>query len=322
MSAVSYKKPVKLNTKDVLSLEELSSEEVVALVQYAVELKQLHLSGQNPPLLEGKVLGMIFDKSSTRTRVSFEAGMLQLGGHGMFLSGKELQLGRGETVEDTAKVLSQYIDAIMIRTFEHEKVAELAKHATIPIINGLTDGHHPCQALADLMTVYEEKGTFHGVKLVYVGDGNNVCHSLLIGGAKVGLHVTAACPAGYQPSEEVVRTAQAIAAGTGAVIEVVEDPALAVQGADFIYTDVWTSMGQEEETKQRLAAFASYQVNDTLVQAAQPDYKFLHCLPAHRGEEVTAAIIDGPQSVVFQQAGNRLHAQKALLASLLAGETI
>ncbi|WP_028399576.1 ornithine carbamoyltransferase [Ectobacillus panaciterrae] len=308
---------VKVHTKDILSLEELSSQEVLSIIEFAVSLKKQHLKGENPPLLGGKILGMIFDKHSTRTRVSFEAGMLQLGGHGMFLSGKELQIGRGETIEDTAKVLSQYVDAIMIRTFEHEKVAELAKHASIPVINGLTDDHHPCQALADLMTVYEEKGTFHGVKLAYVGDGNNVCHSLLIGGAKVGMHITAACPAGHQPEAYIIEAAKEIAKETGAVIEVYENPQLAVQNADFIYTDVWTSMGQEEEAKERLQKFQPYQVNEKLVQYAQQDYKFLHCLPAHREEEVTSDIIDGKHSVVFEQAGNRLHVQKALLASLL-----
>ncbi|MFB9761953.1 ornithine carbamoyltransferase [Ectobacillus funiculus] len=318
MSVLQQTIDVKLKAKDVLTLEELSSEEIVSLIQLAVQLKKQRAeTGSNPNVLQGKVLAMIFDKSSTRTRVSFETGMLHLGGHGMFLSGKELQLGRGETIEDTAKVLSQYVDAIMIRTFEHEKVAELAKHAAIPVINGLTDGHHPCQALADLQTIYEEKGTFEGVKLTYVGDGNNVLHSLLIGGAKVGLHVAAACPAGYEPNEEIVNTAKEIAKKTGAVIEVMENPQAAVQGADFLYTDVWTSMGQEEEAAKRLQDFAAYQVNEQLVQWAKPDYKFLHCLPAHRGEEVTAEVIDGPQSAVFEQAGNRLHAQKAVLAALL-----
>jgi ornithine carbamoyltransferase len=310
-------KAVPVKTKDILSLEELSSEEIVDMIEFAVHLKKMHLNGENPHLLKGKILGMIFDKHSTRTRVSFEAGMLQLGGHGMFLSGKELQLGRGETIEDTAKVLSQYVDAIMIRTFEHEKVTELAKHASIPIINGLTDGHHPCQALADLMTVYEQKGAFQGVKLTYVGDGNNVCHSLLIGGAKVGMHITAACPVHHQPSAEVVQAAKDIAKETGAIIEVYENPIEAVKDADFVYTDVWTSMGQEEETAERFQLFQPYQVNENLMQHAHKNYKFLHCLPAHRGEEVTSDIIDGAHSVVFEQAGNRLHVQKALLASVL-----
>ncbi|MFD3447847.1 ornithine carbamoyltransferase [Microbacteriaceae bacterium 4G12] len=310
-------KNVQLQTKDILTLEEMTSKEIIGLIEFAIQVKKQHKAGKNPSLLQGKILGMIFDKHSTRTRVSFEAGIVQLGGHGMFLNGKELQLGRGETIEDTAKVLSQYIDAIMIRTFEHEKVVELAKHATIPVINGLTDDHHPCQALADLMTIYEEKGTFQGIKLAYVGDGNNVCHSLLLGGAKVGLHVAVACPPNHQPSPLIVQTAQQLAKETGAVIEIMEDAKVAARQADFIYTDVWTSMGQEEEATERLKQFRPYQVNDELVQHAKDHYKFLHCLPAHREEEVTASIIDGVHSVVFEQAGNRLHVQKALLASLL-----
>ncbi len=310
-------KSAKVQAKDVLSLKEMSSQEIMDVLLLAVDLKKQHKEGNNPPLLNGKILGMIFDKHSTRTRVSFEAGMLQLGGHGMFLSGKELQLGRGESVEDTAKVLSQYVDAIMIRTFSHEKVEELAKHATIPVINGLTDDHHPCQALADLLTVYEVKGTFQGVKLAYIGDGNNVCHSLLFAGAKVGMHIVAACPEGYKPNATFVEEAQQIAAQTGAIIEVCEDPIEAVKDADFIYSDVWTSMGQEEEAKQRLQIFHDYQINEQLMQHAADDYTFLHCLPAHRGEEVTSDIIDGAHSAIFQQAGNRLHAQKALLVSLL-----
>jgi ornithine carbamoyltransferase len=205
----------------------------------------------------------------------------------------------------------------MIRTFSHEKVEELAKHATIPVINGLTDDHHPCQALADLLTVYEVKGTFQGVKLAYIGDGNNVCHSLLFAGAKVGMHIVAACPEGYKPNATFVEEAQQIAAQTGAIIEVCEDPIEAVKDADFVYSDVWTSMGQEEEAKQRLEIFHDYQINEQLMQHAADDYTFLHCLPAHRGEEVTTDIIDGAHSAIFQQAGNRLHAQKALLVSLL-----
>ncbi|UOY93900.1 ornithine carbamoyltransferase [Ectobacillus sp. JY-23] len=306
-----------IQKKDVLSLEEMSSSEVKELIQYAITLKTQHQRGQNIPLLAGKILGMIFDKHSTRTRVSFEAGMVQLGGHGMFLNGKELQLGRGESIEDTAKVLSQYVDAIMIRTFSHDTVVTLAKHATVPVINGLTDYHHPCQALADLMTIYEVKGTFEDVKLAYVGDGNNVCHSLMLACAKVGMHIAIACPAGHLPKHEILQSAQSIAASVGGRIEVYHDPCLAVQDADFIYTDVWTSMGQEEEISERLATFQPYQVNEELIQYASETYHFLHCLPAHRGEEVTASIIDGTHSLVFEQAGNRLHAQKALLVSLL-----
>lgn len=302
----------KLQTKDLLTLEELTQEEIIALIEFAIYLKQ----NKHEPLLDGKILGLIFDKHSTRTRVSFEAGMVQLGGHGMFLSGKEMQLGRGESVSDTAKVLSHYIDGIMIRTFSHTDVEELAKEASIPVINGLTDDHHPCQALADLMTIYEEVHTFKGIKLAYVGDGNNVCHSLLLASAKVGMNMTVATPPGYEPNEQIVKRALEIANETGANIEVLHDPELAVKGADFIYTDVWMSMGQED-SEEKYKLFQPFQVNEKLVQHAKATYRFLHCLPAHREEEVTGGIIDGPSSIVFEQAGNRLHAQKALLVSLL-----
>ncbi|MEI4829155.1 ornithine carbamoyltransferase [Bacillus sp. FJAT-53711] len=302
----------KLQTKDILTLEELTKEEIIAIIEFAKYVKE----EKTLPLLNGKILGLIFDKHSTRTRVSFEAGMVQLGGHGMFLSGKELQLGRGESIADTAKVLSQYIDGIMIRTFSHAEVEELAKEATIPIINGLTDDHHPCQALADLMTIYEEVNTFQDIKLAYVGDGNNVCHSLLLASAKVGMNITVATPPGYEADEEIVKRAIEIAKGTGAKIEVTYNPKEAVKESDFIYTDVWMSMGQED-SKEKYELFQPYQVNEQLTQYAKSTYRFLHCLPAHREEEVTAAIIDGPQSIVFQQAGNRLHVQKALLVSLL-----
>ncbi|MGG0274155.1 ornithine carbamoyltransferase [Bacillus rhizoplanae] len=302
----------KLQTKDILTLEELTKEEIIAIIEFAMYVKK----EKTLPLLNGKILGLIFDKHSTRTRVSFEAGMIQLGGHGMFLSGKELQLGRGESIADTAKVLSQYIDGIMIRTFSHAEVEELAKEATIPIINGLTDDHHPCQALADLMTIYEEVNTFQNIKLAYVGDGNNVCNSLLLASAKVGMNITVATPPGYEADEEIVKRAIEIAKGTGAKIEVTHNPKEAVKEADFIYTDVWMSMGQEN-SKEKYGLFQPYQVNEQLTQYAKSTYRFLHCLPAHREEEVTTAIIDGPQSIVFQQAGNRLHVQKALLVSLL-----
>lgn len=301
----------KLNTKDLLTLEELTKEEIISLIEFAIYLKK----NKQEPLLQGKILGLIFDKHSTRTRVSFEAGMVQLGGHGMFLSGKEMQMGRGETVSDTAKVLSQYIDGIMIRTFSHADVEELAKESSIPVINGLTDDHHPCQALADLMTIYEETNTFKGIKLAYVGDGNNVCHSLLLASAKVGMHMTVATPIGYEPNEEIVKKALAIAKETGAEIEILHNPELAVNEADFIYTDVWMSMGQVGE-EEKYTLFQPYQINNELVKHAKQTYRFLHCLPAHREEEVTGEIIDGSQSIVFEQAGNRLHAQKALLVSL------
>ena len=280
-------------------------------------MKEAYLNGELIAPLKGKTLGMIFEKSSTRTRVSFETGMFQLGGQALFLSSRDLQIGRGEPVSDTAKVLSQYVDAIMIRTFAHETVEELAEHATIPVINGLTDLHHPCQALADLLTILEVKGTLKGLKLAYIGDGNNVAHSLLIACAKVGMDVAVATPPSYAPNEEIVSLAKSFADASGSTISIVNDPIEAVTEADVIYADVWTSMGQEKENEQRLKDFAGFQVNKELVAHAKADYMFLHCLPAHREEEVTAEIIDGPNSYVFQEAGNRMHAQKALLVELL-----
>ncbi|MFT0802921.1 ornithine carbamoyltransferase [Bacillus swezeyi] len=303
-----------LSGKDFLSLKDFTKEEILYLLQEAAAMKQKKF--QN--VFKGKTLAMIFEKSSTRTRVSFEAGMAQLGGSALFLSSKDMQLGRGETIADTAKVLSGYVDAIMIRTFEHDKVAELALHAEVPVINGLTDLFHPCQALADLLTIQETKGTLDGLKTVYVGDGNNVAHSLLIACAKVGCGITIASPKGYEPDQEVVQLAKTFAEESGAEVNITHDPESAVKNADVIYSDVFTSMGQEAEANERLNVFKPYQVNGSLVSHAKPDYIFLHCLPAHREEEVTAEIIDGPNSAVFQQAENRLHVQKALLKALLA----
>ncbi|PRP55997.1 ornithine carbamoyltransferase [Bacillus halotolerans] len=299
--------------KDLLTLKDLSEQDISALLAEASELKQNKIQ----PIFQGKTLAMIFEKSSTRTRVSFEAGMAQLGGNALFLSQKDLQLGRGETVADTAKVLSGYVDAIMIRTFEHEKVEELAEHADIPVINGLTDKYHPCQALADLLTIKEIKGDLKGVKVAYIGDGNNVAHSLMIGCAKMGCDISIASPKGYEVLDEAAEAAKASALQSGASITLTADPIEAVKHADVIYSDVFTSMGQEAEEQERLAVFAPYQVNASLVSHAKPDYTFLHCLPAHREEEVTAEIIDGPNSAVFQQAENRLHVQKALLKAIL-----
>ncbi|TYR79532.1 ornithine carbamoyltransferase [Priestia megaterium] len=315
MSTVSVN--TNLKGKDLLTLKDVSQEEIMFLLENAIDLKNKHKNGETVTTLKGKTLGMIFEKSSTRTRVSFEAGMLQLGGNALFLSSQDLQLGRGETVADTARVLSEFIDAIMIRTFEHSKIEELAEYASIPVINGLTDDYHPCQALADLLTIYEHKQSFHDLKVAYVGDGNNVAHSLMIACAKMGINFAIGCPEGYTPKSFVTEYAQQVAAETGAAITITKDPVQAVQNADAIYADVWTSMGQEEETKKRLKVFAPYQVNDELVKHAKSDYLFLHCLPAHREEEVTASIIDGSHSVVFQQAGNRMHVQKALLQAIL-----
>ncbi|WP_100330363.1 ornithine carbamoyltransferase [Bacillus xiapuensis] len=300
---------------DLLQLADFSSESIEGLVRLADDMKKN--KGNYANSLQGQILGMIFEKSSTRTRVSFEAAMLQLGGHAMFLSSNDLQIGRGETIEDTGQVLSGYLDGIMIRTHHHSRIEALAEAASIPVINGLTDAYHPCQALADLLTVYELKGKFKGQKLVYVGDGNNVAHSLMIGCAMTGMNFTLTAPAGYEPASEIVEKAKEMAARTKAKIEITADPCEAVKEADFIYTDVWTSMGQEEEAKERLKAFAAYQVNDQLMSLAKADCKFMHCLPAHRGEEVSASVMDGAASVVFQQAENRLHAQKAVLYSLM-----
>lgn len=306
-----------LKGKDLLTLLDLTGEEIISLLDTAIEIKQKHKNGEDTSYLKGKTLAMIFEKHSTRTRVSFEAGMLQLGGNAIYLNSNDMQLGRGESIADTAMVLSEYVDAIMIRTFEHEKIEELAKFASIPVINGLTEDYHPCQALADLLTIYEKKKIFKGSKLVYVGDGNNVAHSLMIASAKVGLDCTVVCPPKYAPKTFIVEKAKEIAKETNAVIEVSHEPVGGLEGADYIYTDVWASMGQEKEQQERLQAFMPYQVNLELVSAANEDYMFMHCLPAHRGEEVTAEVIDGPHSVVFEQAGNRLHVQKAVLKAIM-----
>lgn len=306
-----------LKGKDLLTLHDYSVEEVKLLLDEAARIKDLQKKGIPHPYLQGKTLAMIFQKSSTRTRVSFEVAMFQLGGHALFLSPRDIQMGRGESVADTAKALSRFVDGIMIRTFAQSEVEELAEHATVPVINGLTDLTHPCQILADLLTIKEHKGRLEGLKLAYVGDGNNIAHSLLYGCAKVGMHVSIASPEGYQPKAEVVELAQQDALLTGAHLEVITDPVLAVKDADVIVTDVWASMGQEEEQKVREKAFAAYQVNGTLCAHARKDFIFLHCLPAHRHEEVSAEIIDGPHSVVWDEAENRLHAQKAVLALLM-----
>lgn len=303
--------------RDFLSLYDYSSEEILELLEVAKDLKAKQKEGVAHPLLQGKTLGMIFQKSSTRTRISFEVAMYQLGGQPLFLSGRDLQLGRGETIADTARVLSRYLDGIMIRTFSHDEVKELANYASIPVINGLTDLLHPCQVLADLLTIQEHKGKLAGLKLAYIGDGNNMAHSLMIGGAKVGMNVSIASPQGYEPNSDIIRLANEVAATTGAVIQVTNDPIEAVKDADIIYTDVWASMGQEAEQKEREKAFGAYQVNEDLVKHARKDFIFLHCLPAHRGEEVTEEVLEGPHSVVFDEAENRLHAQKAILALVM-----
>lgn len=318
MNATELTKTNILQQKDFLSLANFPRKKILQLLELAKSIKTKHAKGEEYKPLTGKTLGMIFEKSSTRTRVSFEVGMLQLGGHALFLSSNDLQIGRGETVSDTAKVLSEYLDGIMIRTFEHEKVKELASAATIPVINGLTDTAHPCQALADLLTIQEVKGGLKGLKMAYIGDGNNMAHSLMMACAKTGMDFSIGCPNGYEPNQDIVKLAQIEAASNDCTIEVHASAEAAIKDADIVYSDVWTSMGQEQENELRLKAFKDYQINAELMAHAKKDSIFMHCLPAHREEEVTEDVIDGPQSVIFRQAGNRLHAQKAILVDLMS----
>lgn len=304
--------------KHLVCLSDWSAEEIKETLKMAEKLKYERKNGiMHNHMLKGKTLGLIFSKSSTRTRVSFEVAMYQLGGYSMFLSANDIQLGRGETVSDTAKTLSRYIDGIMIRTYKQSDVEELAAYGTIPIINGLTDSQHPCQILADLQTVKEYKGKFSGLKLAYVGDGNNVANSLLIGCAKVGMDIWVATPEGYECDEKSVEIAKKAALESGSVVNTGYDPFEAVKDADVVYTDTWVSMGMESEKEKRVKTFMPYQVNNELMSKAKPDAIFMHCLPAYRGYEVTADVIDGPQSVVFDEAENRLHAQKAVLVKLM-----
>jgi ornithine carbamoyltransferase len=290
-----------------------SRDELLEVLDLADELKRLQRAREEHHLLPGRTLGMIFQKPSTRTRVSFEVGIYQLGGTGLYLSAGDLQLGRGETIRDTAVVLSRYLDAVMIRTFAQSDVEDLAANASIPVINGLTDSAHPCQALADVMTIRERFGRLEGLKVVYFGDGNNVCASLMVACAKLGLDFVAATPPGYPPDEEAVRVAR----DAGGRVDLVEDPGAAAEGADVLYTDVWTSMGQEEERKQRLQDLAGFGIDADLVKQAAEGAIVLHCLPAHYGEEITEEVLYGPQSAVWDQAENRLHAQKALMALVI-----
>lgn len=303
--------------RDFISLHDYTQDELSCILDVARKLKEEQKAGRPHPVLQGKTLGMIFTKSSTRTRVSFEVGMYQLGGHALFLSGRDIQLGRGETIADTARVLSRMVDGIMIRTFSHQEVLDLAEFSSIPIINGLTDLLHPCQVMADLMTIQEHKGRLAGLKMAYIGDGNNMAHSLMYGGAKMGLHVVIASPPGYKPDPTVVALAQADAKANGGCVEVVDDPIQAVKGADVLYTDVWASMGQEAEAQVRKAAFEGFQINSNMLKQADSSAIVLHCLPAHRGEEITDEVIEGVQSVVFDEAENRLHAQKAIMAVVM-----
>ncbi len=303
--------------KHLINLNDLSKEQIEDILKLSEKLKKQLKEGVQHHLLKGKTLGMIFTKSSTRTRVSFEVGMYQLGGYPLFLSSNDIQLGRGETIYDTAQVLSRYIDGIMIRTFKQSDVEDLAKYGNIPVINGLTDLMHPCQILADLLTVYEHKGKLKGLKMAYLGDGNNVAHSLLHGCSKVGMDIAVASPKGYECDQEIVDQAVDAAKKEGSKVIMTEDPAEAIANADVVYTDTWVSMGQETEKAERIKIFSPYQVNGELFSKAQGDAIFLHCLPAYRGYEVTEEVIDGPQSVIFDEAENRMHAQKAVMAMLM-----
>lgn len=306
-----------LKGRDFLTLKDYSKEEIKALIDLAIELKGYHKQGIRKDILAGKTLAMIFQKSSTRTRVSFEAGMYQLGGLAHFLSTQDLQMGRGEPISDTARVLSRYVDGILIRTYAQAEVEELAKYADVPVINGLTDLYHPTQALADMLTIYEHKGYLEGIKLAYIGDGNNMVHSLMIAGAKLGMEVRVATPKGYEPQGEIVKMSQDFAKVNGGKIILSNNPEDAVQGADVLYTDVWASMGQEEEAEIRKKHFQGFQINAKMLELANKKAIVMHCLPAHRGEEITHEVMEGAQSVVFDEAENRLHAHKAILAALL-----
>jgi ornithine carbamoyltransferase len=303
--------------KDLLTIADLSVEDIEQILTLSASVKKMQKQGKAHHPLQGKSLGMIFEKSSTRTRVSFEVGMYQLGGQALFLSSNDLQLGRGEPVADTAQTLSRYLDGIMIRTFAQTTVEELARFAAIPVINGLTDLHHPCQALADLFTISEKRGKLKGLRFSYIGDGNNMAHSLIEACVKMGMHVALACPPGYEPDAAVMREARQVSARTGSELRLSNDPFKAAGNADIVYTDVWASMGQESEHAKRVNAFRGYQVNAKLMQSAAPEALVMHCLPAHRGEEISAEVIGGPQSIIFDQAENRLHTQKAILELLM-----
>ena len=308
-----------LKGKDLLSIHDLSTDEVQEIIDFAAQLKVMQKAGVEHKLLAGKTLGMIFEKSSTRTRVSFEVGIFQLGGTGLFLSSKDLQLGRGEPIKDTARVLARYLDGIMIRTFEQTKVEELAKYADIPVINGLTDLLHPCQVLTDLLTIREHKGkNFRALKMAYVGDGNNMTNSYLYGAAKVGMTLSVATPVNYKPNQKVFENALADAEETGAKLSWTENPIEAVKDADIIATDTWASMGQEAEHDARKKIFAPYQVNKNLLSGASKNVIVLHCLPAYRGEEITDDVLEDNAHVIFDEAENRLHTQKAIMALTMA----
>jgi ornithine carbamoyltransferase len=303
--------------RHLISISELTPDQVRDLIELGLHLKRERAAGREGAPLRGRILGMLFERPSLRTRASFEVGMVQLGGHATYLGPEEVQLGKRESVPDAARVLSRYYDAIMLRTSGHDRVLDMARYATVPVINGLSAQEHPCQALADLLTIREHRGALAGVRLAYVGDGNNVCNSLMLAAAKSGMRVAVASPVGYQPEQAVVAEARAAAAEMGGDLRITTDPADAVTGAEVVYTDVWTSMGQEQESASRRAAFAGFQINRKLLERAG-DAVVMHCLPAHRGEEITDEVMESEESIVFDQAENRLHAQKAVLYDLLS----
>lgn len=304
-------------TKDLLSIRDLTASEIDGLFDLAADLKAQQRKGIAHPLLTGKTLGMIFEKPSLRTRVTFEVGMAQLGGRAIYLAPTDIQLGTRETVKDVARNLERWVDGIVARTFTHQTVEELARHAAIPVINGLSDLTHPCQILADLFTLREKCGPLRGVKVAYIGDGNNVCHSWLYGAAKTAIDLNVACPKEYEPDADVIAFARQEAQASGGRIALLDDARAAAKGADVLYTDVWTSMGQESEAAKRRRDFQGFQVNAALIGLAKPNVLVMHCLPAHRGEEITAEVLDGPHSIVYDEAENRLHVQKAILVTLL-----
>ncbi len=299
--------------KDLISILDLSAEEIQAILRDAVRLKGMRMEGKQHELLKGKNLAMIFEKSSTRTRISFEVGMTELGGNALFLNAQDMQIGRGEEIRDTARVASRYVSGVMIRAYRHETIENFARYASVPVINGLSDREHPCQLLADIMTIQEHFGSIEGLKIGWVGDGDNVCNSFVLASALTGVEIAVASPPGYEPPADIVRTAKDM----GGKVTVMRTPREAVKDASVVVTDTWVSMGEEAEREKRLKAFNGYMVNEALMEQAAPDAVFMHCLPAHRGQEVSEGVIEGPKSIVFDEAENRLHAQKALLVHLL-----
>ncbi len=306
-----------LKTKHLLSVADLSKDEILNLFQFAAKLKKDHKKNRDHKYLSGKTLGMIFEKSSTRTRVSFETGMLQLGGHALFLETNDMQLGRGETIADTARVLSRYVNAIMIRTYSHNIVEELAANANIPVINGLSDSSHPCQGLADYFTIFERTGDITGIKLFYIGDGNNVANSLILGAAILGMSISVACPKVYMPDKDLIEKAEQLSLKTGARIMITSDIDEAARGANFIYTDVWVSMGQEKDVKKKKKILAGYKISTEILNKCAPGCLVMHCLPAYRGDEIDSDVMDSDRSIIFEQAENRLHIQKAIMCALI-----